>query len=450
MANSYLEANMTGNTASTRMTFSCWIKINKVDEDGRIFGAQANACHAYFNGDGRLNIDFAAKDSGSVSAKLLTTRRFRDTNAWYHIVFALDTTLGTADDRIKLWVNGVQETAFDTRTNPGQNDTYAYGQSGYYNVGARSNNTGSAGHYFEGYISHAAYVDGSALAPTVFGQTDSTSGIWKFKNPSGVTWGDNGFHLKFENSGNLGLDSSGEGNNFTTNGNLKQAIDNPSNVYCVINDLTLSAAQVNITYGNLSKTNTPTSNAWRSFYGTMGASSGKYYCELKIDNIESSDPNNFRFGIIDSGGITNQANNNSFHNESRGYAYNAQNGNKGNNGSFTSYGNSFTTGDIIGCAVDLDNHKIYWSKNGTWQNSGDPTSGSTGTGSAFDLASGYTYLPAIAQYYGNEHFSLNFGNGFFGITAISSAGSNGNGSLFEYDCPTGYYAWNTKNINTYG
>ena len=86
--------------------------------------------------------------------------------------------------------------------------------------------------YFEGYVSHFSVVDGTALAPTVFGETDSTSGIWKFKSPSGVTWGTNGVHLKFENSGALGTDSSGNSNTFTVNGNLKQAVDTPSNVYC--------------------------------------------------------------------------------------------------------------------------------------------------------------------------------------------------------------------------
>ena len=132
MASTYLERNMTGNTASTKMTFSCWLKKSNPATDGRLFGAQALACHSYWLSTGELRVDFSQKDSGSVVAALKTNRKFRDVNAWYHIVFALDTTLGTADDRIKLWVNGVQETSFDVRTNASQNATYAYGQSGYW------------------------------------------------------------------------------------------------------------------------------------------------------------------------------------------------------------------------------------------------------------------------------------------------------------------------------
>ena len=448
MANSYLEANMTGNTASTRMTFSCWIKINKVDEDGRIFGAQANACHAYFNGDGRLNVDFAAKDSGSVSAKLRTNRRFRDTSAWYHIVFALDTTLGTADDRIKLWVNGVQETSFETRTNPGQNDTYAYGQSGYYNVGARSNNTGSAGHYFEGYISHAAYVDGSALAPTVFGQTDSTSGIWKFKSPTGVTWGDNGFHLKFENSGNLGLDSSGEGNNFTTNGNLKQAIDNPSNVYATLNPLTKDGGGAK-TYSTGNTTVVESADSWTTAHSTLGVTTGKWYFEGKVTYSNNQEA---YLGACSQQTIQDRVNSTHYLGQTTGsVGYYTNGGTYYKGAGAVSYGNSVSGGDIVGVALDLDNNFIYFSINGTWQNSGDPTSGSSGT-NGISLPSGMTSGDNIFLSVSPNQSTINcnFGNGIFGTTAISSAGSNGNGSLFEYDVPSGYYALNTKNINTYG
>jgi len=433
MANSYLEANMTGNTASTKMTFSCWIKINKVDEDGRIFGAQANACHAYFNGDGRLNIDFAAKDSSSVSAKLLTNRKFRDPNAFYHIVFALDTTLGTADDRIKLWVNGVQETAFDTRTNPGQNDTYAYGQSGYYNVGARSNNTGSAGHYFEGYISHAAYVDGSALAPTVFGQTDSTSGIWKFKSPTGVTWGDNGFHLKFENSGNLGLDSSGEGNNFTTNGNLKQAIDNPSNSYATINPLDYWYRNPVLSIGNTKIVDT---TGWSGARSTFGFSTGKWYWEIKLSG-SSMDNHIHGVQLVDVNTRTQDPQ------QITGTTvfYNHDGGEMRTDGTQTTadYG-TFSSGDIMGVAVDMtagSYGQITIYKNGS------------AIVSNFNLSSSSTTVMPFSAV-GNCTTEYNFGNGLFGTTAITSAGSNGNGSLFEYDVPSGHYALNTKNLNTYG
>ena len=187
--------------------------------------------------------------------------------------------------------------------------------------------------------------------------------------------------------------------------------------------------------------------AWRSVYGTIGASSGKYYFEMKVTRT-ASDPNNFRVGIVDAEQMKYAGDNASFINESRGYGYQGTNGNVVNGGVNTSYGDSYTTNDIIGCAFDLDNHKIYWSKNGVWQNSGDPTSGSTGTGSAYNLATGYTYLPTVSHYYDDDRIELNFGNGYFGTSAISSAGTNAsNNGIFEYDVPTGYTALSTKGLN---
>ena len=156
-------------------------------------------------------------------------------NAWYHIVFALDTTQSTANDRFKLYVNGVQETSFANQTNLSQDADIPVNASGN-QIACGHYRSGSSNH-FDGYMSHFAFVDGQALAPTVFGETDSTSGIWKFKSPSGVTWGTNGVHLKFENSGALGTDSSGQSNTFTVNGNLKQALDTPSNVHATFNPL---------------------------------------------------------------------------------------------------------------------------------------------------------------------------------------------------------------------
>ena len=448
MANSALSRTFGTPTHTDKWTWSAWIKRSKLSSSGVYMDVFA----AYTDGNNYAQLSFHPDNyffyydyqGGAIKASLSTNKEFRDTSAWYHIVVATDTTQATAANRVKLYINGEQYTWDNATTYPTQNqDTFINKASTAHYIGQVG-----IGNFFDGYMSHVAFVDGQQLAPTVFGGTDSTSGIWKFKSPS-TTWGTNGAHIKFENSSNLGLDSSTNTNNWTVAGNLKQALDTPSNVSSVINQLTYSASQVNIQNGALSKTNTPTSNAWRSFYGTLGASSGKYYFEMKVDQIENSDPNNFWVGIVDIEQMTYTADNQQFYKQGRGYGYHAQTGNSGNNNQTFSFGNSWTAGDIIGVAMDLDNAKMYFSKNGTYQNSGVPTSGSTGTG-AMIIAANTTYVPAFSQYYGNEHFSVNFGNGFFGTTAITSAGSNGNGSLFEYDVPSGYYALNTKNINTYG
>ena len=146
--------------------------------------------------------------------------------------------------------------------------------------------------------------------------------------------------------------------------------------------------------------------------------------------------------------LTKQVFQMSFDNGTTGISY-VQTGDKDVAGSRTSYGNSYTTGDIIGVAMDLDNHKLYFSKNGTYQNSGVPTSGATGTG-AISIVSGHSYLASFAHY-NTMVDSINFGQGYFGTTAVASANADGNGvGKMEYAVPSGYYTLNTKNIKEFG
>ena len=232
-------------------------------------------------------------------------------------------------------------------------------------------------------------------------------------------------------------------------GNLKQALDTPSNVYATLNPLNVPTS--NAPTFSLGNTKTITMNTDPGYFGgtsTLGASSGKYYAEIKItDNngvgtvgITFDPAEKARQGTTFSAQISD-----SFVYANTGKQYSTATGTGG-----SSYGNTYTDGDIIGIAMDLDNSKLYFHKNGTYQNSGVPTSGSTGTG-AISITAGETYFFYLTDVGGNTAtYECNFGNGHFGTTAITSAGSNGNGSLFEYDVPTGFYALNTKNINTYG
>jgi len=291
-------------------------------------------------------------------------------------------------------------------------------------------------------MSHAALVDGQALAPTVFGSTDSTSGIWTFKNPSGVTWGTNGFHLKFESSGNLGLDSSGNSNTFTVNGNGRQALDTPSNVNATLNPLVNNAGEMMLlTNGNTScQSNAAQGNSWKLAVSTLGMTSGKYYWEIKFDNVH----NCYNNGVMGSNILTANTSNPMNQTGYTGF-YNYDGGEirKDNVVTTQDYG-TYATNDIMGVACDMDNYTITFYKNGSAFVSNVALS-TTGRDVVFPCSVFYnTNNTGIPQ------ASYNFGNGYFGTTAISSAGSNGNGSLFEYDVPSGYYALNTKNINTYG
>lgn len=454
MANSYLTSNTGTATNANKFTYSVWLKRSQLcDTTGQRF------YQGYQDGNNRFYIMFDNTNSnpdqlwiynvigGATKLFWVSNRKFRDLNAWYHIVLSADSTQGTEADRFKVYINGVEETGWTKTNNQPQNINWG-NQLAQTNGDLTISGTESQTQPFDGYMSHVAFVDGQALAPTVFGQTDSTSGIWKFKSPSGVTWGNNGYHLKFENSANLGLDSSGNSNNFTVQGNLKQALDTPSNVYSTLNPL------VNIgtttTYSEGSNT-VSTSNAnYKVSPSTLAVSSGKWYVEFKAvsGSFGSVDA---AVGIIqtDTNFSTASQNLNAYPN---GYSYGSLGKVRQYNGSDVYTASSYNDGDIVCIALDMDNNKLYFRKNNdAWENSGNPTSGSTGTG-AVSITSGKEYYFACSTIAsgGTKVFSVNFGNGFFGTTAITSAGSNGNGSLFEYDVPSGYYALNTKNINTYG
>ena len=433
MANSYLTRTVSSTGNRRTFTISTWFKRSGIT------GANQKIFEAVVDGssytDLRLKtteaLQFYTEQAGISKISLVTNRLFRDPNAWYHVVIAVDTTQGTASDRVKMYINGVQETSFSTATYPDQNyDTYVNYSSATNVIGRRNP---YSDFYFDGYLSHLSLVDGTALAPTVFGSTDSTSGIWKFKSPSGVTWGTNGFHLKFENSGALGTDSSGNSNTFTVNGNLKQAVDTPSNVYSTINPLSQKDPTVTYAYGNNRIFFNQTS--WFAVYSTLAASSGKWYAECKINQVgaESS------VGIIsvDTANFRQKSVNDYLGKETDSIGY-LQNGEikKANSNQQTGL-TSFSNGTIVGIAMDLDNNTVQFYINGA------------STGNTVSLTADKDYYFGTSGYTDAEH-QWNFGNGLFGTTAITSAGSNGNGSLFEYDVPSGFYALNTKNINTYG
>ncbi len=460
MASTYLTRAFSSNTSSTKCTWSFWVKFSAVNTGSNgsmLFQARnannSNAYRTFIRYEDNATLDFLVYNgSGSLVGEYYTKRKFRDCNSWFHICYSIDTTLSTASDRLKLYVNGVRETEFDTSnyTELPQNEAVKTTSSVFTDI---SRNGGSAGYYFNGILSHYILTDGYVYQADTFGSTDSTTGEWKINpSPTISNWGSNGFWILKD--GNSVTDSSPNSNNFTVGGGtLTKTEDCPSNVFATLNPLYLSASKFNFIQGNLRSNgwSSGTSQTWRSIYGTLGASSGKYYFEMKCDNMYSGDTGNIALGIVSDDQVVQTADNSKFFNGSTAYAY-AGNGQKLNNDDSIaggdSYGSSFTTNDIISCAYDLDNGKIYWAKNGTWANSGDPTSGSTGTGSAFNLTANLTYLPAVANYYDDDRWSFNFGNGYFGATAVSSAGTNAsNNGIFEYDVPTGYTALSTKGLN---
>ena len=421
MATTYLTRTQ---KAGNRQTFtqSFWVKLSNTTDQGLIssFKDSNNYSYCYIDSSTQ-QLQLQWKSGGSVVAQLNTNRVFRDTSGWYNIIYAVDTTKATGADRIKLYVNGVQETSFATATYPGQISSEVNDNGTTQYIGS----VDGTQQYLNGSMSYVAQIDGTQELPGIFGETDSTTGEWKIKTtitPS-VGWGNNGFLIL--KNGNSVTDQSGSSNDFAySGGTLTNTEDCPDNVFCVLNELDKNS---NITLGS-GNTEYIATNGWYNVRGSFFVSSGKYYWEMKktttsstftfIGAATSEPPLDFGYGGAQNGL----------------FAYGANNGNKiGQGTASTAYGASFATGDIMGIALDMDNGTITFYKNGATQ--GQAFSGITG-----DVA------PWITGYDNKNEY--NFGNGTFGTTAVASPGTNASGNgIFEYDVPTGFTALSTKGLN---
>ena len=451
MASTRLTRTFSGNGDRQKFTFSAWIKrTTRAQSFLWTAGSYSSSSMTQwlFDSDGTLGL-YDYNSSGSLLSGVVTDRQFLDTNAWYHIVIRVDTTQSTAADRIRIYVNGVQETSFSSTNYPGQNNNYIYSESitaQYIGQRADQGNTSS----FEGLMTHIHWTDGYSYDASSFGETDSTSGIWKPKTAPSVTYGTNGFFLKFENSGAMGTDSSGQSNTFTVGaGTLTQNIDTSTNNFATLNPLHKGSTLTGYTFANGNNTITFGSTTYPYTFSTQAVSSGKWYAEFKAT------ANATTVGI----GISAGENDGTYFSHSQyDYAYYGYNGNIQSNqqASPAGYGSALSNNDILGVAMDLDNNKLYFSINGTFQNSGVPTSGSTGTGAKSISAPSSTPTGVYHFSVGDQNtqagsVQCNFGSGFFGTTAVASANADGNGfGAFEYAVPSGYYALCTKNIKEFG
>ena len=292
--------------------------------------------------------------------------------------------------------------------------------------------------HLDGYMSHFHFIDGTAICkhPTLVKLIPTVSGP-RIPSPS-VTYGTNGFFLKFANSGSLGTDSSGNGNNFTKSGSGDQVTDTPDNVFATWNSVLYTSGGVTYSEGN---TRIATNDATKlGSATTLGASTGKWYCEMKIPGNAPASLNGVSYN-------PQEALRNAYHSGylASSWGYYGSTGQVYNNNSASSYGNALVNNDILMIAMDLDNSKLYFGINGTWQNSGDPTSGATGTG-AVSIDSGQTYFfeGGDAGSGVSTNIQLNTGNPTF---TISSGNTDDNGyGNFEYAPPTGYLALCTKNL----
>ena len=450
MASTHIESPTLANPAtgaSKKGTWSFWMKRGNLG-GSRILNTNENSNNEFlvsFKTDDTMQIYQIA--GGSNLYQYRTNRKFRDINSWYHIVLAIDTTLGTAGDRVKLYVNGVQETSFQTTTNNMPQNHSFHGLYG----GIKQNIGRDVAHsseFFDGVLSYFAFIDGTQELPTIFGETDSTTGEWKIKTtitPSSA-WGTNGYLILKD--GNSLTDQSTNSNNFSSvAGTLTKTEDCPSNVFCTWNRLN-KGSYIDMNYGNTNiygNTNNNNGNTW----GTISfPPSGKYYWETKVIAYNSGSTGYPQIGIIRDNTIAQGDMNTG----SGGYVssssdcYYPAGGTTvySKNGNITVSATSLN--DVIMCAMDstAGNMKFWMGVNGTWWNSGDPANG---TNAIWTETGDYQSVPFIAGFNASRGDS-NFGNGYFGTTAVSSAGTNAsNNGIFEYDVPTGFTALSTRGMN---
>ena len=417
-------------------TFSGWIKLSAITTADEVIWSSNNPPYystLLFADHVLRYLDYF----GGVTHELKTSQVFRDPSAWYHIVIAYDTTQATTSNRTKIYINGEQVTSFSVSTYPSLNYDSYVNASGYtFHVGTQTFDSP----YYNGYMSDINFIDGQQLTPTDFGEFDADSGVWKPIAYSG-TYGTNGFFLEFQDSGALGTDSSGNGNTFTVNNltSIDQTTDTPTNNFATLNPLN-SSSGTGFSDGNL--TYTYASASWKSSLSTIGVSKGKWYMEVKYVSglygwfgVCSVEQANFFSSTYMSDATTNPT----------GIAYGVYAGLVQTNATtlFTSSGDS--VGTIIGIALDLDNDYIYFSKGGVFVNSGDPTSGASGTG-GFALPNKIALADYVfgASAYSGTVSSSNYGNAPYTITT-GNADANGYGN-FEYAVP-GYLSLCTKNLS---
>jgi len=432
MASTYITRTPSSDGNKRTWTFSAWFKKGS---GGYLFGAGDMS-----DGDPSVaievgnTIEFRIYAGGHIS-RLVPTQVTRDNSAWYHYVVAVDTTQATSSNRVKVYINGTQVTSFSTEEYMSQNyDTMVNSSSYAQRVGDRG------GGNFDGCMAHVHLTDGTAYPASTFGETDSVSGIWKPKTAPSVTYGTNGFFLKFENSGNLDLDSSGNNHTFSTSGTLTQNVDTPSNNFATWN--ALKKLTITLTNGNT----TTLGNGDNGVWSTIGNNSGKWYWETQ-QNATSTMVGIIHEDVAQTTGLSGGAGVYGMQ-EGTTYGYYRNNGSSGQSSGFPNPTNS----NVVCHALDLDNGKYFMGVNGVFKNLSGTTS-NIGTGADPTYSSLDTtkfWFPFTESRGSNCGCDVNFGNGYFGTTAVASAGTApSEGGIFEYDCPSGYQALCTKGINSF-
>ena len=428
-ASAYLSRTFGAGNRQT-WTYSAWVKRGALTTTQTLFslcnqgGSSGAFTQVSWSTTTNDALELISYNSG-VEARKVTTPIFRDPSAWYHVVAVFDTTNATAADRLRLYVNGQRITTFDVSVNPSQNYNGYIGSIGYRTTIGTLDYTGLATNNFvDGYLAEVNFIDGQALTPSSFGQTDAVTGVWTPKKYTG-TYGTNGFYLPFSDNTSattLAYDKSGNNNNWTPNNISTTAgatYDSMTDVptltsataanYCVLNPLD-KGTSVNVADGNLAYS-VPTAASYGGVRGTFAITQKAYW---EVTNTCGALP--MFVGILNAS--VNVIGTADLYAVSGQATYRSSNGNKNINGTETAYGASNTTNDVIGVAYDPDTGELTFYKNGTSQ-------GTISTG-----FTGYTYFPAV----------------YDSTSSVCSAVFNFGQRPFSYTPPTGFKALNTFNL----
>ena len=430
-------------------TISVWLKRGTLSSIQNILGSSddsfGNGLFLQFQADDTLRFGFQDPNQFKV-----TNRVFRDCSAWYNIVVAVNVNEASNSNRVKIYVNGTQETSFGTDNTMTDVDkdwnnqqAHSVGRSGAYDS-----------QYFDGYLAEVVSIDGSQLAATSFGEFDEDSPtIWKPKDVSGLTFGTNGFYLDFEDSSNLGNDANGGTD--LTEVNLAatdQTTDTPNNNFATLNPLDHYYNATTSTGGTLSEGNTKfvIASGNKGFArSTIGVNAGKWYWECKLHAVSKGFLGvcNNEILVKDSTPQVNAI-----------YLYEATPDFRSGDQILTTGVASISTNNIMNFALDMDNNAFYIGVNNSWMNSGDPTSGSSRTGAISELfTTGRAIISDSGEMFANLlntstsggiNTSMNFGNPAY-ANSSDAADANGYGA-FEYAPPSGFLALCTKNLGSDG
>ena len=417
-------------TRKKTFSFSAWVKLTEVGSQCIIWSTAAN---------GYLTIQASGvikwqQTYGGVQKTLNTNRVFRDTSAWYNIIIAVDSTQSTEANRSRLYVNGVEETSFSSATYPSQNAEAQNVYEQHHYVGE----WGGGGSGWCGYIANPTFISDAQITPSDVGEFDEDSGIWIPKAYGGAISSPSYF-LEFKDSSNLGNATSGL--NVSTLNNITaadQATDTPTNNFATFNPLLPNSSEKE---GATVFIN-PDAGADTNL-STIAVANGKWYAEFKASSNISGD--NGMVGVAANSGDSIAGR---FLGQDAWSVGLLTNGSYYINSSATSYLGTTFNQDIISVALDMDNKKVYFAKNGTWGNSGNPATGTNGIAlpSAYE---DYEWFIGTSLVLSTATYDGNYGG--YTVISIASGNTDDNGyGTFEYAPPSGYYALCTKNLAEFG